>query len=229
VRTRQAFSSSVGTKLLIALTGLALVGFLIFHLAGNLLLFFGPEAYNEHAHALIANPLVVPAELGLIAIFLLHVFKAIANFFRNRQARPDRYETKAWAGAASRKTWASTTMIVSGLITLVFVPLHLVTFKYGPYYAAASHAGVRDLYRLLIEVFQHPGYVVFYVVTMGVIGMHLRHGVSSSLQSLGLIPARWTRVFLATGLLLAVAVGAGFVLIPIYIYLFVSPGGPALP
>lgn len=228
MRARQAFSSSVGTKVLIALTGLALVGFLVFHLAGNLLLFFGPETYNAHAHALISNPLVVPAELGLIAIFLLHVFKAASNFLKNRRARPDRYETKAWAGGPSRKSWASATMIASGLVTLAFVPLHLVTFKYGTYYASAE-AGVRDLYRLLIEVFQSPLYVVFYVAAMGVLGMHLRHGVSSSLQSLGLIPARWTRLFLAAGLLLALAVGAGFVVIPVYIYFFVSPGGPALP
>src|SRR3990172_7100913 len=107
MRARQAFSSSVGTKLLIALTGLALVGFLIFHLAGNLLLFWGPEKYNEHAHALIANPLVVPAELGLLAIFLLHVVKAIANYLSNRHARPEKYEIKKRAGGASRKTWAS--------------------------------------------------------------------------------------------------------------------------
>lgn len=219
MRARQAFSSSVGTKLLIAFTGITLVGFLIFHLFGNLLLFFGPEKYNEHAHALISNPLVIPAELGLLAIFLLHVYKAIANFLHNRHARPDGYQKKAWAGGASRKTWSSTTMIASGLVTLVFVPLHLKTFKYGPYYAAS--AGVRDLYRLLIEVFQSPGYVVFYVIAMFILGMHLRHGVSSSLQSLGLIPDRWTRAFLRAGLVLALLVGGGFVLIPVYVYLFI--------
>ena len=221
MRARQAFSSSVGTKLLIALTGLALVGFLIFHLAGNLLLFWGPEKYNEHAHALIANPLVVPAELGLLAIFLLHVVKAISNFLKNRRARPLGYEVKQWAGGPSRKSWASTTMIASGLITLVFVPLHLVTFKYGPYY---EREGVRDLYRLLVEVFQSPGYVAFYVVTMTVIGLHLRHGVSSSLQSLGLIPASWTKAFLVAGIGLAAAVGGGFVLVPVYIYFFMHTG-----
>jgi succinate dehydrogenase / fumarate reductase cytochrome b subunit len=228
MRARQVFTSSVGTKLLLALTGLALVGFLIVHLAGNLLLFWGPEKYNGYAHALISNPLVVPAELGLIAIFLLHVGKAMANFLANRQARPVAYETKAWAGGPSRKTWASTTMILSGLITLVFVPLHLVTFKYGADYASAE-AGVRDLYRLLIEVFQHPGYVLYYVFAMAIIGLHLRHGVSSSLQSLGLIPARWTRAFLTAGLLVALAVGGLFVLIPVYIYFFVTPGGQGLP
>lgn len=228
MRARQAFSSSVGTKLLIALTGLALVGFLIVHLAGNLLVFLGPAKFNDYAHSLISNPLVVPAELGLVAIFLLHVIKAVANFFKNRKARPEPYETKAWAGGPSRKSWASTTMILSGLLTLAFVPFHLITFKYGPHYSSAEE-GVRDLFRLVVEVFQSPVYVLFYVVSMVVLGMHLRHGVSSSLQSLGLIPARWTRVFLAAGWLLALAVGAGFVIIPIYIYLFVQPGAAVQP
>jgi len=222
MRTLLAFSSSVGTKLLIALTGLSLVGFLIFHLFGNLLLFLGPTAYNEHAHALISNPLVVPAEFGLLAIFLLHAFKAVSNFVRNRGARPKRYEVARWAGGASRKSWGSTSMIVSGLIILAFVPLHLLKFKYGPYYHAPE-PGVRDLYRLLIEVFQSGWTVAVYVITMILIGLHLRHGVSSSLQSLGLIPARWTRAFLLTGIVVALIVGAGFVLIPIYVY-FRGPG-----
>ena len=222
MRTRQAFSTSVGTKLLLALTGLALVGFLVAHLAGNLLLFFGPEKFNDYSHALISNPLVIPAELGLIAIFLLHAIKAVLNVVSNRGARRVGYETKKWAGGPSRKSWASTSMIVTGLLTLLFVPLHLITFKYGPTYVGAE-AGVRDLYRLVIEVFQSPWYVGYYVVMMVIVGLHLRHGVSSSLQSLGLIPARWTRAFLGAGIGLALVIGGGFVLIPLYIYFFVRP------
>jgi succinate dehydrogenase / fumarate reductase cytochrome b subunit len=222
MRTRQAFSTSVGTKLLLALTGLALVGFLVAHLAGNLLLFFGPDKFNDYSHALISNPLVIPAELGLIAIFLLHAIKAVLNVVSNRGARRVGYETKKWAGGPSRKSWASTSMIVTGLLTLLFVPLHLITFKYGPTYVGAE-AGVRDLYRLVIEVFQSPWYVAYYVVMMVIVGLHLRHGVSSSLQSLGLIPARWTRAFLGAGIGLALLIGGGFVLIPLYIHFFVRP------
>jgi succinate dehydrogenase / fumarate reductase cytochrome b subunit len=219
MRVLRALSTSVGTKILIATTGLFLVGFLIFHLAGNLMLFFGPEAYNEHAHALISNPLIIPAELGLAAIFLLHALKATLNFLDNRAARPVKYEQKKWAGGPSRKSIGSTTMIATGLITLGFVVLHLVTFKYGPYYAAPE-PGVRDLYRLMIEVFHEPGYVVFYVVCMVIVGLHLRHGVSSSIQSLGLMPESWTKTFLRTSLVLALAIAAGFVLIPVWIYVF---------
>jgi succinate dehydrogenase cytochrome b subunit len=219
MRVLRALSTSVGTKILIALTGLALVGFLIFHLAGNLLLFFGPEAYNEHAHALISNPLVIPAEIGLAAIFLLHVLKTVLNFFDNRAARPVKYKEKKWAGGTSRKSVGSTTMIATGIVTFGFVALHLVTFKYGPYYASPVPAQ-RDLYRLLIEVFHEPGHVAIYVACMVVLGFHLRHGVSSSIQSLGLMPESWTRSFLVGGLTLAVLMAAGFVLIPVWVYLF---------
>ena len=220
MRVLQGFSTSVGTKILVALTGLALVGFLIFHLAGNLLVFWGPARYNEHAHALISNPLIIPAEIGLLGLFLTHVFETVTTFAKNRAARPVGYTRKVRAGGASRKTLASTSMIVSGIVTFVFVVLHLVTFKYGPHYAS-SVAGERDLYRLLVEVFHRPGYVVFYVVCMAILGLHLRHGLSSALQSLGLIPAGWTRRLLGAGVLLAVILAVGFLIIPIWVYFFV--------
>jgi succinate dehydrogenase cytochrome b subunit len=219
MKVLQVFSTSVGTKILIALTGLSLVGFLIFHLAGNLLVFFGKAPYNAHAHELISNPLIIPAELGLLALFLLHVYKAAVNYLTNRTARPDRYQLKKWAGGASRKTVGSTTMIVSGLVTFAFVIVHLDTFKYGPYYPSTV-PGERDLYRLLVEVFHRPGYVALYVVCMGIVGLHLRHGIFSAFQSLGLMPQRWTSWMLRAGLALAVLIAGGFLLIPVWVYFF---------
>ena len=88
MRARRTFGSSVGTKLLLAFTGLALFGFLIVHLYGNLLAYLGPASYNEHAHELISNPLIIPAELGLLAIFLMHVVKAIGNVRTGAGDRP---------------------------------------------------------------------------------------------------------------------------------------------
>jgi succinate dehydrogenase / fumarate reductase cytochrome b subunit len=179
----------------------------------------GPDAFNSHAHWLISNPLIVPAELGLLAIFLVHIYKAVANYGRNLVARPQRYQMKKWARGASRKNLGSATMIVSGIVTLAFVVLHLATFKYGPYYSTQVPEE-RDLYRLMIEVFHRPGYVAFYVVTLTIIGLHLRHGISSALQSLGVIPEAWTRRVLTAGVVLTLAIAGGFVLIPIYIYFF---------
>lgn len=220
MKVLRALSTTVGSKFLVALTGLLLVGFLLGHLAGNLLILLGGDKFNAYGHALISNPLVVPAELGLLALLLLHMGKAIAHVIRGRNARPEGYTTKAWAGGASRKSWASTTMALSGLFLLAFLVVHIATFKFGPYYASAE-AGVRDLQRLVVEIFQNPAYVAFYVVAMGIIGLHLLHGVSSAFQSLGwMTTGRSTSRLLNLGLGLAVLIAGGFALIPVWVYLF---------
>src|SRR5262245_14008883 len=173
---RSFFASSIGSKYLIALTGLSLIGFLILHLAGNLLVLVSAEAFNRYSARLIHNPLLIPAELGLLALFLLHVFKTVKLWFGSRDARPTGYAQKKWARHSSRKSLASTTMILSGTFLFVFVLLHLVTFKYGPHYLTTDSPAERDLYRLVIEVFSKPAYVVFYVISMVIIGFHLWHG-----------------------------------------------------
>ncbi len=211
------FSSTVGTKLLIALTGLALVGFLVLHLAGNLLVLAGPTVFNAYSQRLVSNPLLVPAELGLLLVLLVHIYKTARMWLDSRDARPVGYAEKRWAGHTSRKSVASTTMILTGLITIAFLVLHLKTFKYGAYYTAPE-IGVRDLHRLVIEVFASPLYVVFYVVCMALIGLHLRHGVSSAAQSLGLDHPRLTPGMRAGGTVLAFIIGGGFALIPVWIY-----------
>lgn len=218
----KAFSTSVGSKFLVAFTGLSLVGFLVVHLAGNLLVLAGPDKFNAYGHALISNPLIIPAELGLIAIFLLHVFKAVQHVVRGRTARPQGYTKQVWAGGPSRKSFGSATMIFSGVFVVAFLISHLANFKYGAYYPSpgADGAGteIRDLYRLVVEVFQSPGAVVFYVAAMVVIGLHLRHGISSAFQSLGLMTPGWTSTILSGGLWLAIILTAGFSLIPIWVY-----------
>ena len=218
MRTLRILSSSVGTKIVLAFTGLSLFGFLIVHLYGNLLAFLGPATYNEHAHALISNPLIIPAELGLLALFLMHVFKATANYLGNRAARPQGYGMKKGAGGPSRKSVGSSTMIWTGLATLLFVVVHLKTFKYGPYYVSSESPAERDLYRLFIEVFQHPTLVVAYIISMLLLGLHLRHGISSSMQSLGIIPESKTGTILRAGLVLAVVIAALFAVLPVLVY-----------
>jgi succinate dehydrogenase / fumarate reductase cytochrome b subunit len=221
LKAYKALSTSVGSKFLVALTGLSLVGFLILHLAGNLLILIGPEKFNSYSHALISNPLVIPAELGLIGLLLLHVFKAVQHVVRGNAARPQPYTKQVWAGGTSRKSIGSATMLVSGLLLLAFLITHLAKLKFGPHYpstGAGADAEVRDLYRLVAEVFQSPGLVVFYVISMIVIGLHLRHGISSAFQSLGLMTPGWTATILASGLWLAIILSAGFALIPVWVY-----------
>jgi succinate dehydrogenase / fumarate reductase cytochrome b subunit len=226
MRFREALASSVGSKFIIALTGLALVIFLVAHLAGNLLFIAGPDAFNRYSHALVSNPLVYVAEAGLLAVFLLHVARTVASVVTNRTARPAGYAVRRWArhkSPKSRKSIASTTMILTGAVTALFVVTHLATFKFGRYYETAE--GLRDLYRLQLEVFSSPGYVAFYLVAMGVIFLHLWHGVTSAAQSLGVTHPVWTPRLLVVGRALSVAVGGGFLALPVYTFL-VARGVP---
>jgi succinate dehydrogenase / fumarate reductase cytochrome b subunit len=213
------FSSTVGSKILIGLTGLLLFGFLISHLAGNLSLLAGADAFNLYAYKLESlGILVYLAEAGLILIFLLHIVKTLGLYRRNTVARPARYQEKKWAGHTSRKTWSSTSMAITGLFILFFVIVHVRTFKFGPWYADPA-TGHRDLYRLVADIYSNPLYAGFYVVAMVLIGMHLNHGISSAAQSLGLSNERLSRNLVLGGRVLAVLIAGGFAILPIYMYL----------
>jgi succinate dehydrogenase / fumarate reductase, cytochrome b subunit len=213
----RVLSSSIGSKLLIALTGLGLFIFLVGHLAGNLLFIVGPAAFNEYSHKLITNPLVYLAEAGLIVIFLLHIYKTVRLYTGAKTARPVGYARKEWARGPSRKSWSSTTMIFTGLITFGFVILHLRAFKFGAWYQ--GEGGMRDLYRLQLEIFSNPAYVAFYCVAMVTIGFHLWHGISSAAQSLGVDHPKYTPRILWLGRILTVLIAGGFFILPIYTFL----------
>src|SRR5713101_6952268 len=122
------FASSIGTKILIGLTGLALFIYLLIHIAGNVMIFFGPATFNKYAYTLEGNPLIPIVEMLLLAFFLIHVYKTVTMFLRNQSARPVRYQRKKYAGAPSRKSLASSTMIVSGLWLLLFIVIHVRAF-----------------------------------------------------------------------------------------------------
>lgn len=213
----RVLSSSIGSKLLIALTGLALFIFLVGHLSGNLLFIVGPAAFNQYSHALVSNPLVYVAEAGLVVVFLLHVYKTVRLYAGSKDARPVKYARKEWAGGPSRKSWPSTTMIFTGITLFAFVILHLRKFKFGPWYETAD--GIRDLYRLQLEIFSHPGYVAFYMASMVIVGFHLWHGVASAAQSLGIDHPKYTPKVVWIGRALAVLIAGGFFILPLYTYL----------
>ena len=210
------FASSVGTKILIGLTGLALVIYLVIHIAGNLIIFLGPAAFNKYAYTLEGNPLIPIIEIGLLAVFLIHIFKTVKMFLQNQSARPIRYRKKTRAGWPSRKSFASSTMILSGVWLLLFLVIHVRVFRYGPEYEWP--AGGRDLYRLEMETFANPLTVAFYVASMLVVGSHLWHGASSAFQSLGVETGTWTPRLLLAGKVLAVAIAAGFIAIAVWAY-----------
>lgn len=213
------FSSSVGTKLLVGVTGLLLVAYMVLHLAGNVLIFLGRDTFNQYSHTLISNPLIVPIELGLLLVFLVHIYKTVTMWMRNKAARPVRYQKKELAGHTSRKSLASSTMIASGLLVMVFVAIHVKQFKFGTFYLASGSNTVRDLYRTEIEVFRNPLWVAFYVIATLLVALHMRHGISSAFQSLGLEHPRYTRRIVEIGIAVAVIIGGGLALIPIWAYL----------
>ena len=208
------FQSSVGTKILIGLTGFSLVLYLVIHVAGNMMVFFGPAVFNRYAYTLEGNPLIPIVEIGLLLFFLVHVFKTIKMFVDNQKARPVRYVRKRSAGPPSRKTFASATMIFSGLWLLIFIVVHVRAFRYGTEYEWPG--GGRDLYRLEMENFSNPWTVAFYVLSMLVVGSHLWHGASSAFQSLGVDRARWTPRLRVAGRLVAVLIAGGFIAIAVW-------------
>jgi succinate dehydrogenase / fumarate reductase, cytochrome b subunit len=215
----RVFFSSVGTKLLIGLTGLALFLYMLLHLAGNAIVFFGPEMFNAYSDQLISNPLIVPIEIGLLLVFLLHIYKTVTMYLRNQAARPVSYEKQERAGHTSRKGLASSSMIASGLILLLFVVVHVKQFKFGTFYLTQGSDSVRDLYRTEIEVFRQPGWVLLYVLGTLTVGLHLRHGIASAFQSLGLDHPRYTRRLTRLALALAILIGGGLAIIPVWVYL----------
>jgi len=211
------FSSSVGTKLLIGITGVALVLYLLIHIAGNMVVFLGPAAYNRYAFVLEGNPLLPIIEIGLLLVFLIHIFKTVRMYLGNRGLRPVGYAQKKYAGRPSRKTLASATMIVSGLWLLAFLIVHVKTFRFSE--EQEWPAGGRDLYLLEMQAFTNPLVVAFYVISMVIVGSHLWHGVSSAFQSLGLDKPAWTRFILPAGKAIAVLIAGGFIVIAIWAHL----------
>ena len=209
--------SSVGKKKLVGLSGLGIVGFTLVHMAGNLLLFVGPDAYNQYSHALVSNPAIYLAEAGLVGIFLLHIVLTVQLTLHNRASRPQGYAMSARGSKAT--SFAARTAILSGLLLLAFVVLHLWTFKYGEFYpTSVNGVEMRDIHRLVVEKFQEPLYVGWYLLCLLLLGMHLSHGVSASFQSLGIFAANHPRLKLL-GWMAAIVIAGGFILQPLLIFL----------
>ncbi|HEY9842535.1 MAG: succinate dehydrogenase cytochrome b subunit [Candidatus Sericytochromatia bacterium] len=222
------FNTTLGQKVVTGLTGLGLVGFLVAHLAGNLTLFGGAEAFNGYAHKLEAlGPLLYAMEIGLITIFVFHIFFAISVTAQNKGARKQKYVENRPAGKPSRRTVSSQTMIYTGIVLGIFTIVHVWMFKFGPGpgqgYAAELHGvPARDLYRLVVERFKDPWIMGAYAAVMLLLGVHVRHGFWSAFQSLGGYHPRYTPLIYSLGVLVAVLFAVGFLVLPVYIYFFAA-------
>jgi succinate dehydrogenase / fumarate reductase cytochrome b subunit len=181
------YHSTLGKKYIMALTGAALFGFVLAHMIGNLQVFLGPDKLNAYAVFLKSKPtLLWGMRLGLLTIAFLHILTAVQLTLRNRAARPEKYDR----GKPYKATYASRTLILSGLTLLAFIVYHLMHFTVGlvdPGYLQLRDAnGHHDVYRMTILGFSHPGVSAFYIAAMALLCLHLSHGVGSSFQSIGL-------------------------------------------
>ena len=218
--------SSVGKKVISALTGLSLIVFSFVHLLGNLALLRGdPDPFNKYAHFLMSlKGLIYAMEIGLALFFIIHIVMGVTVWLDKRRARPNAYQKKKDAGGSSRMTISSKTMIYTGLIMFVFLVVHLKTIKYGSgieagYVTIIDGEQVRDLYRLVIEQFSQTWYMLFYVGSMILLGYHLRHGFWSAFQSLGVNNPRCMPYLYGIGVLTAIVLVIGFIVLPVWIYL----------
>ena len=213
------FKISLLQKYVMGVTGLGLAVFLLLHMSGNLLVFLSEKSYNLYAHKLMQNPLLLAFEAGLLFLFVCHILLALALRGKNKKARPVAY---ARTGKGLKATaFYQKSLLAQGAIILVFVVWHLITFKFGPHYKVVYEGEeVRDLFRLLIEVFQNPVLVTTYLLVLLILSFHLFHGLNSSLKSLGLSHVRFDPWVQKLSLIYTVLVTFGYMILPVYVYCF---------
>lgn len=224
-KLNRTITSSVFQKVIMALTGLFIILFTILHLSGNISLYY-PEgtAFNKYADFLASfGWLFYAAEIGLLVLFLVHIFTAIRITLLNKAARKVRYKVYQTKGGPSHANLSSLYMPISGILFLGFLLLHVWQFRFGPsivdgYSIDTDGKQIRDLHRLVVETFQNPVYVVIYVFSMVMLAFHMRHGFWSAFQSLGATNPRLHRILQKLSVLLAVLISLGFMGIPIWIY-----------
>jgi succinate dehydrogenase / fumarate reductase cytochrome b subunit len=219
------FTSSIGKKYLMALSGLVLIGFVFVHMAGNLQILLGQEKINAYAHALQSLPLPIlwGSRLLLLAAVLVHAVTAYQLVKENRRARPHQnyIETTKRAGLASLK------MGLTGSILLAFIVFHLLHFTirtiYPEYSEMMTVVGspdsneIHDVYSMVLAGFQHTWISVFYVVAMFLLCGHLAHGVSSAFQSLGIRSESWRVKLELAAKAYAWLIFVGFSIVPLLV------------
>lgn len=227
-------NNSIARKYIMGVTGLMLAGFAVLHLIGNVQLLFpdGGEAFNRYGYMLHSlGEFFYLLEAGLFGSILLHAYMGVTVTRSNDAARPIGYAVDADAGGPSMKNKASMNMIRTGGILFVFLAVHLWTIRFGNHWTigesktlqgtvlAATNPEMLDLAGLTVTLFKNPLYVLFYVVCMGGLWAHLRHGFWSAFQSLGANHPRWMPAIQGSANTIAIALAVGFLLLPVWVFL----------
>jgi succinate dehydrogenase / fumarate reductase cytochrome b subunit len=212
------FSNTVGRKIVMAVTGLGMALFIVMHLAGNASIFIGPDALNSYAAKLQSlGPLVWVFRLAMLGLLTLHVFFGINIAIENSAASPQKYAV----AKKLKATFASETMIWTGLLILVFIVIHLAqyTLKATPDIVQGTDAQGRfDVYKMVLSSMKHALIGLFYLGTVVVVFLHTSHGVQSLFQTLGLTQTdKALSTFQGVGRFLSTVFLVGYGLIPIAI------------
>ena len=225
--------SSVFRKQVSALTGLALVGFVVAHLAGNLLIFAGPEAFNAYAHKLAElGPLLWVMRIGLISAFLIHICVTIMLVLKNRKARHTRYDVVQSHG---NRKFATQMMKYSGSMIAIFIIFHLIDFTFkdkvgdGTIVTIMNNGEVEmlslGLYGLVWNSFKIWWHDLFYILAVASVGLHLTHAIQSVFQTFGVNHDKYTPIIKKISVVVGVLVAIAFSAIPIYVYFADKPLG----
>lgn len=211
------WDTTIGKKAVMAATGVVLAAFVVGHLLGNLQIFLGPDRFNGYARALKSLPeLLWPVRITLLISVILHIWSSIQLAVVKSESRPIGYvRTKSIASS-----YASRTMYMSGPIVAAFIVYHLMQFTFGvggtPYMES-------DAYGNVINGFRVPAVSMFYILAMALLSVHLRHGLSSIVQSLGLDHPRYTPRLRALAVIVATLIFLGFISIPVAVLAGVIP------
>lgn len=220
----QLLTSSIGRKILMAITGQAMVLFAVIHLLGNSSIFGwlpgGINAYAHHLHSLPA-PVIIGFRLGLLVFVCVHIWYGIQLTIENRGGRPQQYAVKS----TQKATFASENMIWTGVLLMAFILYHLAHFTFqilSPETAALSHPdslGNPDVFKMVVAAFQNMLVTVIYAGAMLILFLHLSHGIQSFFQTMGWTNDRVQPFLTKAGTLAALALFLGYAAVPLTILL----------
>lgn len=211
-------SSSIGKKQIVAITGIALVLFLFAHLAGNLLIYSGAEAYNGYSQKLHhLGALLWVARIGLLAFFILHFTFTALLVIQNRKARPQSYEKPLHP---KTRSLAARIMALSGVVLFIYIISHLCDFTFTSPTPSNSMVNGVDLglYGLVVNTLSQPLAALWYTIAMVAVGMHLTHAIQSLFQTMGINHSAYTPFIKCTSLFLGIAISLAFGSIPVYLF-----------
>lgn len=217
--SQKFYTSSIGKKFIMAITGSFLIIFLIIHLIGNITLFFGAEAFNGYVAALdVVKPLIRVIEVVLLAAFIFHIYNGIKLWLENKRARGTTYKIN---GSPDNSNVFSRTMFLTGSIVFIFLISHLATFFWRfNFYDPMGFADDHQYFEIVVHFFSYWWYALFYVIAMGLLGFHLNHGFQSAFQTFGWNNKKFFPIVEKIGTAYAIIMAAGFASMPIYFFFF---------